>query len=126
MWRATGTVAAALFGAIIVIDGDTVKTDGKRYRLLGFDTAETRRPKCAEEKAQGKAAAARLGEFIASGAVLERTGKSCKWRRECARLYLDGRDAREVMISEGFAVPYEGRGKRGSWCAPVPHPDFAS
>lgn len=34
------TVATALFGAIIVVDGDTVKMDGTRYRLLGFDTPE--------------------------------------------------------------------------------------
>jgi endonuclease YncB( thermonuclease family) len=36
--RQLATSAAALFGALIVVDGDTVKMDGRSYRLLGYDT----------------------------------------------------------------------------------------
>ena len=35
--RNLATSAAALFGALIVVDGDTVKLDGRSYRLLGFE-----------------------------------------------------------------------------------------
>jgi hypothetical protein len=31
-----GNLVAALFAGIIVIDGDTVEQDGRRYRLLGY------------------------------------------------------------------------------------------
>jgi endonuclease YncB( thermonuclease family) len=42
---------AALFAAIIVIDGDTVEQDGRRYRLLGYDTPETgSRARCVHER----------------------------------------------------------------------------
>jgi hypothetical protein len=38
--------AAALFVALVVVDGDTVKLDGRSYRLLVFDTPETYFARC--------------------------------------------------------------------------------
>lgn len=108
--------AVALLGVIIVTDGDTVKMDGVRYRLLGFDTPETFHARCSKERALGKLATERLRQLLAeSEARLVPNGKGCKWGRQCASLYLDGRDAAEIMIGEGLAVPYR-NGPRKDWC----------
>lgn len=115
--RHIAILAAGLFGAITVVDGDTVKMDGKTYRLLGFDTPETYWSRCAREREMGKAATLRMEELVAAGAILETTNRSCKWRRKCGRLYLHGEDAADIMIREGHAVPYNGRGPRKDWCS---------
>jgi len=110
-------ILAAVLATIIVIDGDTVRVDGKRYRLLGFDSPEISFAKCGREREAGYAAAARLKELIATtDARLEPTGRHCKWGRGCAYLLLNGEDAGDVMIREGHGAPYTG-GKRPSWCA---------
>ena len=92
------------------------KVDGKRYRLLGFDSPETFFAKCEREREAGYAAAARLRELIeTTDARLEPTGKNCKWGRGCAYLLLNGEDAGDVMIREGHGAPYTG-GRRPNWC----------
>ena len=44
--RQMATILAAVLATIVVIDGDTVRMDGKRYRLLGFDSPEMFFAKC--------------------------------------------------------------------------------
>jgi endonuclease YncB( thermonuclease family) len=112
-------LAAALFAAIIVIDGDTVEQDGQRYRLLGYDTPETGgRARCVHERGRGAAAAEALREELRWAFVseLRPTGRNCKWDRECAHLYVNGGDVAWAMIRRGYARPYTS-GKRLSWCA---------
>ena len=111
-----GIVFAALFGAIIVVDGDTVRLDGKSYRLVGCDKPETVWARCRTERERGYSAAFRLKQLIDdSDARLEPTGRYCKWGRGCAHLFLDGEDACHILIREGLALPYSG-GKRPGWC----------
>jgi micrococcal nuclease len=115
--RAVAAIAADVFGALTVVDGDTVKLDGRAYRLLGYDTPETFFARCEQERQRGESATARLRELLATTEMrLESTGKGCKWGRECARLFVNGGDVRDVMIRQGHGRPYNGPGPRTDWC----------
>lgn len=105
---------------IRVVDGDTVKAichgREQNLRLMGFDTPETFRSRCPDEKALGKVATNHLRGLIENaGEVLPVTGRPDKYRRLLTTLYIDGRDVAEIMIEAGLAVPYHGE-KRINWC----------
>lgn len=40
-----------------------------------------------------------------------------KFGRLVARVLADGRDVSEILISEGYGVPYDGRRPRPDWCS---------
>lgn len=105
---------------IRVVDGDTVKAichgREQNLRLLGFDTPETFRSRCPDEKALGTVATNHLRKLIENaGEVLPVTGRPDKYRRLLTTLYIDGQDVAEIMIKAGLAVPYHGE-KRINWC----------
>ena len=52
-------------GTLRAVDGDTVEHGRVVYRLIGFDTPETRRAKCPAERALGDQAAGRLRQLVA-------------------------------------------------------------
>ncbi len=93
---------------VAVVDGDTVRLNdgGANVRLEGFNTPETYTPKCAQEKALGEAAKARLGAIIKQSdvALAIRPG-SCGYGRRCGTVTVDGRNVGEILISEGLAEP---------------------
>lgn len=103
--------------AFIVVDGDTIKAPyGVTYRLLGYDTPETRFAKCDAERELGLAAKERLEELLANSEVkVLENGKRDRWGRSLAHLTADGRDVGEILIGEGLARPYHGK-KRDGWC----------
>jgi micrococcal nuclease len=103
--------------AFIVVDGDTIKAPyGVTYRLLGFDTPETRFAKCDAERALGLAAKDRLEELLSTGEVkVLESGRLGKYGRTLANVTIDGRDVGDILIDEGLARPYDG-GHRGNWC----------
>ena len=102
---------------IYVVDGDTIKLGAQSYRLMGFDTPETYRHRCASEKKLGDKATHHLKSLIAqAGDInLQDTGRFDKYQRGLARLLVDGRDVGDILIQQGLARPYEG-GKRRGWC----------
>lgn len=115
-----------------ITDGDTIRVAGERKgtRLVGFNTPETIEPRCAEERALGQKAKARLRQLVSKGRLsLERVRCSCKpgtegteacnYGRSCGVLRIDDRDVGDILISEGLAVPFV-CGARS--CPPTPSP----
>lgn len=101
------------------VDGDTIESPaGVNYRLVGLDTPEITQAKSPREKAMGEAAKARLQELLGSGeARLEPVtdrGRD-RYGRELGRLYIGGEDVADIMIREGHARAYDGKGKRQPW-----------
>lgn len=104
-----------------VYDGDTIAMVCDRRpevtaRLQGFDTAETKEPRCDEERAHGALATDRLRQLIARGDIeIARVGRD-RYNRPLIRLSVQGEDVGETLIREGLAVAYAG-GARINWCA---------
>ena len=98
-----------------VVDGDTVRFQGERVRLLGYDTPETYRPSCEAERAVGEQATARLTELLSGGyACLDVSAETDHYGRPLGTLTVDGRDVGDTLVAEGLAIIW--RGRRGDWC----------
>lgn len=108
---------AAAQRSVTVIDGDTLRVSGEVVRLAGIDAPELRRPRCAEERRLARTARDRLQVLVAGGVRLQPAAGRDRYRRVLARV-IDrrGRDVGEVLVAEGLAVPYHGRGPRHRWC----------
>ncbi len=52
-----------------VVDGDTIRIDGRLTRLVGYNAPETWKPNCAAERDLGEAATRRLGQLVGGGDV---------------------------------------------------------
>jgi endonuclease YncB( thermonuclease family) len=116
----------------IVIDGDTVRWQGRSIRLIGFDTPEIgNRARCGAERVRANSATARLRQLVANGTATVEFVRcacpsgtegtdACNRGRSCGVLKIDGRDAGQILIREGLARPYHCRAHscppRGSWC----------
>ncbi len=115
---------------ISVVDGDTIRIDGKLTRLVGFNAPETWKPNCAAERNLGEAATRRLRQLVEGGAARFagvrcacRSGtegtSACNYGRACGSLQVDGHDVGSILISEGLAVRFV-CGTTG--CPPTPRP----
>ena len=116
------------FHAVVtrIIDGDTVEvtvpvwlgqTVTTNVRIEGIDTPELR-GKCEAERVLAAAARDRLAALIGDGPVILTDVRYDKFGgRVVARLAdAQGADAGLVLVSEGLARPFDGRGARLSWC----------
>jgi endonuclease YncB( thermonuclease family) len=130
---ATPAVASLIGpGAIEVVDGDTIRTGGRTFRLVGFDTPETgSRARCESERTLAAAASRRLRQLIVGGGLdLERVACSCRPGTEgtpacnhgrlCGTLTVRGRDVGLILISEGLARPFvcgpQSCPRQQGWC----------
>jgi len=107
-----------------IVDGDTVKitcnTRGNptagSARLVGFDTPETYRPGCPQERRKGEQAKVYLEKRLRAAQIIAPTslGKD-RYDRALVKLELDGEDMATIMVDAGLAVRYDG-GRRIDWC----------
>jgi len=74
------TTLAAMGAALIVIDGDTIRSDEERIRLEGIDAAEIGHAKCEAERRLGALAKHRLEQLLGSGTVDIRRSTSTRAR----------------------------------------------
>jgi len=115
-----------------VLDGDTIRVRAEVWpgivvhtlvRIIGIDAPETRRPKCAKEKAAGVVATRELTNLVPlyDVVVLTRvkTGKFAG-RVLAQVLTPEGIDVGLAMLAAGSVRPYDGRGRRPEWCALLP------
>jgi hypothetical protein len=127
------SVAAPWSSGIQVVDGDTVRSGGEIYRLVGFNTPESGfHARCGRERALASEATARLRELVDESDVelslaacacapgTEGTD-ACNYGRLCGRLKADGRDVGPILIAEGLAETYTcwatACPRRKDWCA---------
>lgn len=99
-----------------VIDGDTLAYGAERIRIASIDTPERNwRAECDAEARLAELATRRLERLITEAGRIElvRDGVD-RYGRTLGEIVLDARPVSEVLISEGYAVPWEGR--RHDWC----------
>lgn len=106
---------------IAVIDGDTLKMDGVRYRIHSIDAPETSsiRANCPEEIERGLAASEYARQIVTEGKPrITRIYYQDQYGRSVADLEIDGADFGRLMIDAGHAQPwdYDGGEKKPDWC----------
>ncbi|WP_372574736.1 thermonuclease family protein [Ruegeria jejuensis] len=108
---------------IAVVDGDTIRINGHRYRLSGYDTPETFQAQCDSERALGERAKQRLTQLISKhgGITLWVKSRKDQFGRFIANGSVGDIDVGHILISEGLAQPYF-VGPRSSWCSPKHKP----
>jgi endonuclease YncB( thermonuclease family) len=108
-----------------VVDGDTVRIDGVRMRLLDIDAPEIFHPRCARESNAGAAAKARLAQLLAAGPMqLADSGEHDRYGRPLVRISVNGQDLGQILLQEGLAVvwrpgPAAWEARRQHWCSDV-------
>lgn len=110
-----GQPAAMGAEACTAVDGDTIQCGADRVRIMGLDAPEMQ-ARCPEELRLAVAAAARLRELLAEGVTLQPQGRDRYDRMLAVVLDREGNDLALILIREGLAREYHGRGPRGGWC----------
>lgn len=97
------------------VDGDTLACGEDRVRIAGMDAPELR-GRCEAEQRLAGAASVRLQALVAGGVTLRETGQDRYGRMLAVVRDRDGADVARILIREGLARPYDGRGRREGWC----------
>lgn len=99
----------------VAVDGDTLRIGDTLVRVMGLDAPEMH-GRCPRESNLARAARDRLSELIARGVRIEPHGRDRYGRLLAVVRESHGRDVAAILISEGFARPYDGHGRRAPWC----------
>ena len=125
----TSTSIANEYRVVRVVDGDTIEIEAKflpkelgRYlklRIEGIDTPESGgRAKCLFEANLAAEAKRFVEELIANSKNISVSIK--KWDKYGGRvigdLLIDEESLGKILIDLGFAVSYEGKGRKKNWC----------
>ncbi len=99
-----------------VVDGDTLRYDGRRIRILGIDTPELHPARCPAEERLGQAAKLRMQALVNAGPFqLVSDGRDRDvYGRDLRKLMRGTSDLGQQLVNEGLARPY-GNGRQ-SWC----------
>ena len=98
-----------------VIDGDTIVHQGQTIRIMGLDAPEVH-PRCPAEAVLAERARLRLVDLLADGFTVREHGRD-RYNRVLAEVFdARGMNVASVLIQEGLARRYNGRGPRELWC----------
>jgi endonuclease YncB( thermonuclease family) len=98
------------------VDGDTLRCGPERIRIIGLDAPEMHGA-CPLENRAARAARDRLSELLdGERFTLERRGLDRYQRTLAIVRRADGENIADILIREGHARPYSGRGRREGWC----------
>lgn len=99
-----------------IVDGDTGWEQGRNWRYEAIDTPEmSGHAECQAEIDRAIEARDRLRQLMSAGYRINWSGEVGRYGREIVTITLaDGRDAGEVLISEGLAQPWPNTGN--IWC----------
>jgi micrococcal nuclease len=101
--------------SVRVIDGDTIVHRGETIRIMGLDAPEVHH-RCPAEKELAERARARLAELLLDGFRVEAHGRDRYGRVLAVVFDARGMNVANVLIQEGLARRYNGRGPRELWC----------
>lgn len=110
-------IATAAFARlpVEVVDGDTIRVQGQAVRIVGLDAPEMH-GQCSAERELAQRATRRLQELVRDGVTLRPHGHDRYGRVLATVQDKTGQDVALVLIREGLARPYDGRGRRAGWC----------
>ena len=98
-----------------LIDGDTGRDNGEKWRLMSIDTPELSEPECDNERRLAVAARDRLRTLLAAGYRIRASGRHDPHGRSLVDIELaDGRDVSRILLTEGLAQKWPNRGN--IWC----------
>ena len=100
-------LAEEITGIPKIVDGDTVHINGYKIRLEGIDAPEIK-GKTQEEKNAAIISRDVLREKILGEIVLLKDVKTEKYGRLLATVYLNNINMNEWMLTNNYAIPYDG------------------
>lgn len=92
----------------IVVDGDTLRDGGERYRVENIDAPERgAHAQCQAERVLAEAATTYLTRWVAGATHVEAAlaGRRDRYGRIVARIVIDGADLGERLMARGLAQP---------------------
>ena len=97
------------FSQLYVVDGDTIFLGKKRFRFVGIDAPEIREPQCQREFVLGQKAKSRLTELLKNARKINilPVGEKDKYGRFLVQVFVDGKNAGKILVSEKLALPWK-------------------